>query len=117
MSTSLSSWQTPISKNWRNWNAIKQGEISDDWSLIGMVKVADRFDITREQNKHLAFGGGPLLRLGAHLARLEATLGLSALFTRYPDPALAVEPTALVPVPSLFSNSAQALPVHLTPAA
>lgn len=28
-----------ISKNWRNWTACQRGEISDDWPLIGMLKV------------------------------------------------------------------------------
>jgi hypothetical protein len=35
---------------------------------------ASRFDITRRRHKHLAFGGGPHLCLGAPLARLEATI-------------------------------------------
>ncbi|MEU4222881.1 cytochrome P450 [Nonomuraea sp. NPDC026600] len=75
---------------------------------------AARFDITREQRRHLAFGGGPHLCLGAPLARLEATEALPALFRRYPGLSLAVPPGALVPVPSLFSNSAAELPVFLT---
>ncbi|MEV0347442.1 cytochrome P450 [Nonomuraea sp. NPDC050680] len=75
---------------------------------------AARFDITREQRRHLAFGGGPHLCLGASLARLEATEALPALFRRYPGLSLAVPPAALVPVPSLFSNSAAELPVFLT---
>ncbi|MEV1243137.1 cytochrome P450 [Nonomuraea sp. NPDC050022] len=75
---------------------------------------AARFDITREQRRHLAFGGGPHLCLGAPLARLEATEALPALFRRYPGLSLAVPPAALVPVPSLFSNSAAELPVLLT---
>ncbi|MEV7010412.1 cytochrome P450 [Streptosporangium sp. NPDC051022] len=74
---------------------------------------ADRFDITRKQNRNLAFGGGPHLCLGAPLARLEAAVALPALFARHPDLALAVDPAALTPVPSLFSNSVQSLPVHL----
>lgn len=30
-----------VSKDWRNWSAIQRGEISDDWPLIGMVKVTN----------------------------------------------------------------------------
>lgn len=75
---------------------------------------ADRFDITRPPSKHLAFGGGPHLCLGAHLARLEATVALQALFTRY-DISLAVEAADLPAVPSFFSNSAATLPVRLGP--
>ncbi|MEU0568268.1 cytochrome P450 [Nonomuraea sp. NPDC005983] len=74
---------------------------------------ADRFDIMREQRRHLSFGGGPHLCLGAPLARLEAAIALPALFARYPDLALAVPPEQLAPVPSLFSNSVAALPVQL----
>jgi cytochrome P450 len=75
---------------------------------------ADIFDITRTpQPKHLAFGGGPHFCLGAHLARLEATEALRALFTRYPALSLATDERDLEPVPSLFSNSVVALPVRL----
>jgi cytochrome P450 len=76
--------------------------------------TADSFDITRTQARHLAFGAGLHVCLGAALARREALTALPALFTRYPHLTLATPPTALIPVPSLFSNSVQALPVHLT---
>lgn len=74
---------------------------------------ADRFDITRPAVKHLAFGGGPHICLGAHLARLEAQVALPALFERYPNLRLAADAATLPPVPSFFSNSAALLPVHL----
>ncbi|MEV7422744.1 cytochrome P450 [Streptomyces sp. NPDC091212] len=74
---------------------------------------ADRFDLTREQRKHLAFGHGAHFCLGAPLARLEATVALPAVFARYPELALAVDPDTLIPVPSLFSNSTATLPVRL----
>ncbi|MCX4798804.1 cytochrome P450 [Streptomyces sp. NBC_01242] len=74
---------------------------------------ADRFDITRKQRKHLAFSNGPHFCLGAPLARLEAALALPAVFERYPDLAMAVDPDALIAVPSLFSNSSSTLPVQL----
>jgi hypothetical protein len=47
--------------------------------------------------------------------RAEATIALRALFGRFPGLALAVPPGALIPVPSLFSNSVRALPVRLGP--
>jgi cytochrome P450 len=74
---------------------------------------ADSFDITRPPSRHLAFGGGPHVCLGAHLARLEATVALPALFERFPRLSLAVPAAELPPVPSFFSNSAAALPVRL----
>ncbi|WP_128893780.1 cytochrome P450 family protein [Longirhabdus pacifica] len=52
---------------------------------------ADVFDITRENNKHLAFGYGIHFCLGAPLARLEADIALRALLNRFPNLALAVE--------------------------
>jgi hypothetical protein len=44
----------------------------------------DRFDVTREGRSHLAFGGGIHFCLGAHLARLEAQIGLRELLKRFP---------------------------------
>jgi 2-hydroxy-5-methyl-1-naphthoate 7-hydroxylase len=75
--------------------------------------AADRFDITNVTSKHLAFGGGIHFCLGASLARLEAVVALRDLFARYPNLALATPVDELPPVPSLFSNSAAALPALL----
>jgi cytochrome P450 len=53
----------------------------------------DRFDITRKKSPHVAFGGGAHICIGAPLARLEAQVALSRLFTRFPGLRLA-EPDA-----------------------
>ena len=45
----------------------------------------DGVDFGREANKHLAFGGGHHLCLGAHLARLEIRVVLEELHRRIPD--------------------------------
>jgi cytochrome P450 len=45
----------------------------------------DRFDIRRERNKPVSFGGGIHLCLGAQLARIEAREALSVLLERLPD--------------------------------
>lgn len=42
----------------------------------------DRFDIARDPNPHLAFGGGVHQCLGAHLARMETQEALGALVQR-----------------------------------
>ncbi|MEU6947713.1 cytochrome P450 [Streptomyces sp. NPDC046316] len=75
---------------------------------------ADRFDITRvPAAKHLSLGHGPHYCLGAPLARMEATIALRALFTRFPGLDLAVPEADLVRHSSFVGNSVRALPVRL----
>jgi cholest-4-en-3-one 26-monooxygenase len=73
-----------------------------------------RFDITRDPNPHIAFGGGgPHFCLGAQLARLEIRLLFEEIAHRYPHI------TALGPPDRLRSNfigGIKHLPVALLPA-
>ena len=48
-------------------------------------KDPHKFDVTREDIDHLAFGGGRRYCLGAPLARLEAQIGLETLLARFPN--------------------------------
>jgi cytochrome P450 len=76
--------------------------------------TADRFDVTRANKEHIAFGYGIHHCLGAPLARLEAAIALPALFDRYPDLTLAAEPGELPPLGTFISNGHRLLPVRLT---
>lgn len=75
---------------------------------------AGTFDITRSDKEHLSFGHGPHYCLGAGVARLVATVGLSSLFERFPELNLAVGPDELQPLPTFIMNGHRALPVRLT---
>ncbi|MFJ8199401.1 cytochrome P450 [Streptomyces sp. NPDC096152] len=80
---------------------------------------ADRFDVTRPARpdavRHLSLGHGAHYCLGAPLARLEATVALERLFTRFPALDLAVPEPELVPHAGFVGNSVRTLPVRLTP--
>ncbi len=45
----------------------------------------DIFDITRKENKQIAFGFGPHYCIGAALSRMEATTSISTLFKHFPN--------------------------------
>jgi cytochrome P450 len=72
---------------------------------------ADTFDVTRVENRHLAFGQGVHYCLGAPLARLEGMIAITTLLRRLPHLKLAVEPEALVWRQSLIIRGLEALPV------
>jgi cytochrome P450 len=73
----------------------------------------DRFDVGRDPNPHMAFGGGgPHLCLGLHVARIEIAVMLRELLTRLPDLAPAAEPE---PLASNFITGVRTMPVAFTP--
>ncbi len=51
---------------------------------------SEEFDVTRRENRHLAFGHGIHFCLGAPLARLEGNIAFATLLQRFPDIRLAV---------------------------
>jgi cytochrome P450 len=73
----------------------------------------DRFDVGRDPNPHVAFGGGgPHLCLGLHVARLEIAIMLREVLTRLPD----VEPAGPPqPLASNFIAGVRSMPVRFSP--
>ncbi|MHB1711568.1 MAG: cytochrome P450 [Acidimicrobiales bacterium] len=57
------------------------GAANDDETEFGEPEV----DFGRQPNRHVAFGGGNHLCLGAHLARLELRVAIEELHRRIPD--------------------------------
>jgi cholest-4-en-3-one 26-monooxygenase len=75
----------------------------------------DRFDIGRDPNPHIAFGGGgPHFCLGANLARIEIRVMFEHLLDRLPDLHQAGDVQRLQ---SQFINGVKHLPVAFTPSA
>ena len=75
----------------------------------------DRFLIDRSPNRHVAFGNGPHLCLGLHLARAEMQIALERLFQRYPDAGLAIGGDQLRWTGRIGIRALSALPLRLTP--
>jgi len=96
---------------------IPQGEMA-----LGVIGSANRdetvfenpdvLDLTRENNKHLAFGYGIHFCLGAPLARLEAQIAINTLLKRTPELRLKDSPDSLSLRPSLILRGLKALPVQ-----
>jgi cytochrome P450 len=74
---------------------------------------ADRLDVTRSANSHLAFGHGIHFCLGAPLARLEGQIAIGRLLDRFPNLALAVDPGELRWRNSTLLRGLESLPVRL----
>lgn len=93
---------------------IRQGD-----RVFGMLNAAnrdprqfpepDRFDIGRQENRHLAFGYGIHFCLGAPLARVEGQEALSALARRFKR--LELQTTALQWNESLILRGVKSLPL------
>ena len=67
---------------------------------------ADRFDITRNGNRHIAFGRGIHHCVGAPLARMEAEIAFDRLLSRFGDIRLASdEPLSYRPSTCLLYTS------------
>ncbi len=71
----------------------------------------DSLDLSREPNRHLAFGQGVHYCLGAPLARLEGQIAFETLLRRLPSIRLAVPPAAVRWRRGLFLRGPQSLPV------
>jgi cytochrome P450 len=79
-----------------------------------MFPDADRFDVGRTPNEHIAFGGGTHFCLGSHIARIEIQVMLREIMTRLPDLEQAGPAQWLA---SNFISGPQRLPVRFKPQA
>lgn len=93
-----------------------------DLVLIGLASAnrdpevfihPDQFDLTRENNHHIAFGMGIHHCLGASLARMEGRIAINTILRRLPDLKLAVSPDQLNWQPGYLMRGFEALPVRL----
>jgi cytochrome P450 len=71
----------------------------------------ERLDLRRHPNRHLAFGAGIHVCLGAKLARVETEIALHRLFTRFPHLSLAVPRPQIRLTPRFGARGVMALPV------
>jgi cytochrome P450 len=95
---------------------IRAGDKVTTWFVSGnrdeaVFENADRFDVGRTPNKHLAFGPGGIHHcLGAHLARLEVRIAYEELLKRPVEIELTGPPVRLR---SNFFNGIKRLPVRV----
>jgi cholest-4-en-3-one 26-monooxygenase len=100
--------------------AIKEGDKVIFWHVSAnrdeaVFEAPDAFDVGRDPNPHMAFGGGgPHFCLGANLARMEITVMFDRLLDRLPDIRLDGPVQRLR---SNFINGTKHLPVAFTPSA
>ncbi len=72
----------------------------------------DALDITRQDNRHLAFGKGIHHCLGAPLARMEGQIAINTLLHRMPGLRLKDSPETLAWRPGMVLRGLQKLPVE-----
>jgi len=72
----------------------------------------ENFDIERSANRHLSFGLGRHLCLGAALARMEAQIAVRKIFERFPEMALSGEDEPVMR-PNLIARGFSTLVVRL----
>ncbi|MCP4419723.1 MAG: cytochrome P450 [Chloroflexi bacterium] len=70
-------------------------------------------DVTRSDNRHLAFGTGIHYCLGAPLARLEGNIGLQTLFTKFPTLQLATPASQLQWRSGVLFRGLKQLPIRM----
>lgn len=73
----------------------------------------DELDVTRQNNKHLAFGHGIHYCLGAPLARLEGKIAIKALFDRFPQVRLLIPSEQLQWRSGVLFRGLESFPVGL----
>ncbi|MFJ9679065.1 cytochrome P450 [Streptomyces sp. NPDC101194] len=78
----------------------------------GRYPEADRFDIRRDAQGHLAFGHGIHFCLGAPLARMEGRIAIRSLLERCPGLALDTDGEAPDWLPGMLIRGVRALPVR-----
>jgi len=117
-------WTTPVQHFMRMANEdVKLSGVKiakGDWLMINYVAANHdpeqfdnprKFDVTRDQTRHLAFGAGAHQCLGLHLARLEMRLLFEALLDRLDSIELAGEPRR---AKSTFVGGLKTLPLRFT---
>ncbi|CAM3739170.1 cytochrome P450 [Kibdelosporangium persicum] len=81
----------------------------------GVFADPDTFQPRERDHRHLAFGHGPHVCIGAAMARMEATAAIGTVLRTLPNMRLAVPAEELVWWPSPIMRGLYALPVHPTP--
>jgi cytochrome P450 len=79
------------------------------------IEAPEKFDITRPENKHLAFGYGIHYCVGAPLARMEGQIGIATLLRRLPDIQLAAPRASLGRRASPQLRGVVSMPVKFSP--